>query len=443
MKTSFTVAITVALSVGSILESRADESTTFILSTFNVHCIRCHGQDGRIEGKVNLRALKSDNDLRRHVELLEDLIKVLSDRRMPPKDEPDLPAATREQMVVRLRKILGQASQAQAFNAAPMRRMNRFQYNNAVVDLLALNRDIFRLNERLIRRRHDYFRPETGKMPAEVRVSCRPLSKDIDNQRPEGFRGVAAFPQDQRAEHGFDNRGDHLTLSPLLMESFLQLSQTIVDSPDLNPAECRNWNRLFAPPGPPARDRYEAESGVVMKVVGTPRGRAGTQEMSGFGSGWSGDAQLFWVCPEKGLDLTVSFTVTESGSGLRFGFTKARDYGMFELYLDNMKVGDIVDLYDPEVLQDDHVVTGLKISSGPHTLRFRCTGKNDRSTRHFFGLDYVDVTGGTRSVKPDPAVVTARDVIRVRLAQLLRRAFRRPVDPETLDRFTMFAERQL
>ena len=33
----------------------------------------------------------------------------------------------------------------------------------------------------------------------------------------------------RRAEHGFDNRGDHLTLSPLLMESFLQLSQTIVE----------------------------------------------------------------------------------------------------------------------------------------------------------------------------------------------------------------------
>jgi len=125
--------------------------------------------------------------------------------------------------------------------------MNRFQYNNAVVDLLKLDRDIFQLNERLLRHRSDYFKPATGKMPSEVRVSSRPLSKDIDNQRPEGFRGVAAFPQDKRAEHGFDNRADHLTMSPLLMESFLQLSQTIAESPDLNPKECRSWDELFAP----------------------------------------------------------------------------------------------------------------------------------------------------------------------------------------------------
>ena len=74
--------------------------------------------------------------------------------------------------------------------------MNRFQYNNSVVDLLELDRPIFRLNERLMRRRDNYFKPETKKMPAQVRISTRPLGKDIDNQRPEGFRGVASFPQD-------------------------------------------------------------------------------------------------------------------------------------------------------------------------------------------------------------------------------------------------------
>ena len=126
--------------------------------------------------------------------------------------------------------------------------MNRFQYNNAVVDLLESDREIFRLNERLMRRREDYFKPETKKMPAQVRVSSRPLSKDIDNQRPEGFKGVASFPQDKRAEHGYDNRADHLTLSPLLMESFLKLSQTISESPDLNSKECRSWPWLFASP---------------------------------------------------------------------------------------------------------------------------------------------------------------------------------------------------
>ena len=37
-------------------------------------------------------------------------------------------------------------------------------------------------------------------------------------------------------------------MSPLLMESFLQLSQTIVESKDLNPKECRIWKSFFEMP---------------------------------------------------------------------------------------------------------------------------------------------------------------------------------------------------
>ncbi|MEO1971670.1 MAG: DUF1592 domain-containing protein, partial [Pirellulaceae bacterium] len=42
-----------------------------------------------------------------------------------------------------------------------------------------------------------------------------------------------------------------------------------------------------------------------------------------------------------------------------------------------------------------------------------------------------------------PDAVADGDAIRNRIEQLLRRAFRRPVDPETLDRFTTFAETQI
>ncbi|MCH2585881.1 MAG: DUF1592 domain-containing protein, partial [Planctomycetes bacterium] len=84
-------------------------------------------------------------------------------------------------------------------------------------------------------------------------------SKDSATQRPEGFKGVASFPQDKRAEHGFDNRADHLTLSPLLMESFLKLSQTITESPDLNAKECRSWGWLFSP----AEKKAEPDPGAA------------------------------------------------------------------------------------------------------------------------------------------------------------------------------------
>ena len=228
--------------------SLADDSLAGINSILDSHCIKCHGEGGIVKGKVNLKELRSANLLSSKPELLESLIGVIKDREMPPEDEPPLSDSERGKLLEWLEIKLSDSIKDQPFLPTSIRRMNRFQYNNSVVDLLELDRPIFRLNERLMRRRDNYFKPETKKMPAQVRISTRPLSKDIDNQRPEGFRGVASFPQDKRAEHGYDNRADHLTLSPLLMESFLNLSQTISESPDLNSKECRSWPWLFASP---------------------------------------------------------------------------------------------------------------------------------------------------------------------------------------------------
>lgn len=228
--------------------SLADDSLAGINSILDSHCIKCHGEGGKVKGKVNLKELRSANLLSSKPELLESLIGVIKDREMPPEDEPPLSDSERGKLLEWLEIKLSDSIKDQPFLPTSIRRMNRFQYNNSVVDLLELDRPIFRLNERLMRRRDNYFKPETKKMPAQVRISTRPLSKDIDNQRPEGFRGVASFPQDKRAEHGYDNQADHLTLSPLLMESFLNLSQTISESPDLNSKECRSWPWLFASP---------------------------------------------------------------------------------------------------------------------------------------------------------------------------------------------------
>ena len=446
MNSIFKVALSMAIGLSPSSSFADDSSFAELQSAFKTHCFRCHGKGSKVEAKVNLVAIKSVDRLLAQTELLEKLVSVLRDGEMPPADEPKLPTSKRKQMVAQLQTLLRESLKTQGFPSIPMRRMNRFQYNNAVVDLLGLDRDIFQLNERLLRRRDDYFRPETGKMPALVHVSSRPLSKDIDNQRPEGFRGVVSFPQDKRAEHGFDNRADHLTLSPLLMESFLKLSQTIAESPDLNPNECREWDALFSLPGQSARGplkgRFEAETRSIVKVTGKLKGRVAAQDMRGFGNKWSGNAQLLWLCPGPATELVVSFEATEAGTGLRFGLTKAPDFATFEIYLDGTKLKKNVDLYDPVVTHMTHDVAA-KINAGPHTLKFKCVGKNTKSIRHFFGLDYVEVTG--RQVKAKPNVVAKSDieVIQSRIQRLLRRAFRRPVDKETLARFTKFADEQL
>ena len=217
-----------------------------MVPAFRQHCVTCHGQHGEPSGNVNLFALRRSSDLTKNPELLRTLVMALDTGVMPPPGAPPLAGETRQQLVEELRSLLHAAASAhRALPRTPMRRMNRFQYNNAVQDLFELRVDVFALPERMLRE-YGYFQPETGKMPDEVTAGSRPLGKSqLIGKR---LAGVAPFPQDLRAEHGYDNRGDHLTLSPLLLESFLRLGLSIVESPDFNELTCGSWARLFAPP---------------------------------------------------------------------------------------------------------------------------------------------------------------------------------------------------
>jgi hypothetical protein len=210
-------------------------------------CVKCHGAKEKIKGDLNLFELKSVADFTKDPELIQTMIDVLDFEEMPPEDEEPLGSDTREAMLSHLTELFEFAMAAQPdFPTTPIRRMNRFQYNNAVEDLFALKVEVFALPERMVREHGDYFKPETGIMPDSLKAGSRPLGKSqLIGKR---LAGVAPFPQDLRAEHGFDNRGDHLSLSPLLLESFLQLSRSIVESHDFNEKNCGIWNDFFAQP---------------------------------------------------------------------------------------------------------------------------------------------------------------------------------------------------
>ena len=137
---------------------------------------------------------------------------------MPPEEEPEIDEKTRADILEGLKKTLAEAiKSSQLSSQTPIRRMNRFQYANAVKDLLKLKVEVYPLPEKMMRDRSNYFKPETGKIPSKITVSSRPLGKSgLIEPR---LSGVAPFPQDLRAEHGFDNRGDHLSLSCLLYTS--------------------------------------------------------------------------------------------------------------------------------------------------------------------------------------------------------------------------------
>lgn len=232
---------------GTGFTSAKDVFSEQIQPLLKEHCVRCHGEDGKVKGKVDLLEVSDLASLKADPDLIAEVLDAIEYEEMPPEDEPQPTTSQREELIPILRKLLHEASaDPDAIPRTPIRRMNRFQYSNAVQDLFDLNVQVFTLPEKMLREHGNYFQPATGKMPDRVKAGSRPLGKSqLIEPR---LAGVAAFPQDLRAEHGFDNRGDHLSLSPLLLESFLTLSRSIVNSPDFQKKTVGIWEQFFALP---------------------------------------------------------------------------------------------------------------------------------------------------------------------------------------------------
>jgi len=195
------------------------------------HCFRCHGAQ-KIKGKVNLEALVQYKDLLKNVELARHAAEVLNKAEMPPEDEPQPSRLERVKLATFFEGVIDEyVSNNTTLEPVVMRRLNRYEYNNAVRDLLKLRGDIYPLPERVIRS-NNYFDPAAGRMPAAVRLGNRTLGKNIVEKQI--LKGVDPFAIDLQAEHGFNNQGEQLNVPPILLESLLKLSRSIVNAPEFD-----------------------------------------------------------------------------------------------------------------------------------------------------------------------------------------------------------------
>lgn len=209
------------------------------------HCFRCHGGDAT-EGKLDVTLLKDREFLTSRIEDTRRIRDALARREMPPADEPQPTDNSRGRMLATLDAALHDYLREHHSNApVVMRRLNRYEYNNAVRDLLQLRGDVYPLPEKTIRADGRYFNPASGRLPHAVLVSNRTLGKEqIERQI---LSGVSPFAMDLPAEAGFNNRGNQLSVSPILMESFLTLGRSIVDSPEFD-GYCKITDSFFAAP---------------------------------------------------------------------------------------------------------------------------------------------------------------------------------------------------
>ncbi|MCH8043295.1 MAG: DUF1588 domain-containing protein [Planctomycetes bacterium] len=258
-----TICSLLALLLGGIAaQSRADDFDNFLRPLLVQKCTKCHGGK-KPKGEINFKRIVTAKQFFEQPELIKEMMEAVDAGDMPPEAEPQLDEKTRTQLLATLKAMLRQATAGQTERRIQIRRLNRFQYNNSLRDLFQLNRDVFELPEKLMTRRDNYLHPESGKMPGKVNVSCESLNPQA------GFRNVKAFPKDLRASHGFDNQASQLTLSPLLLDAFLRLSVSILESPDFNEQNVGIWNEFFKEPagGTDRRAEVQHRLGPFLKIA--------------------------------------------------------------------------------------------------------------------------------------------------------------------------------
>lgn len=129
------------------------------------------------------------------------------------------------------------------------------------------------------------------------------------------------------------------------------------------------------------------------KVLDYTRGIVRPQAMGSFPSHkWKDGDQFWWINARPGDKLVLALPVEKTGTyQLEVTLTKAKDYGIFQLYLDEKKVGEQVDLYDPAVIPTGPIQLGThELKKGDHTLTVEIVGANEKAIKaYMFGLDEV------------------------------------------------------
>lgn len=156
-----------------------------------------------------------------------------------------------------------------------------------------------------------------------------------------------------------------------------------------------NVGRTFQSGGTSSKTRstpgaLEGESLKVLEITG---GKTGRQGMGGFGSDWSGAAQLWWTGGKPDQKLTLAIPVKEAGKYTLYGaLTMARDYGVVSITLDGKPVASSFDGYNsPKVIHTGEKDWGThELTAGEHQLTFTLAPPNPAAVpSNMVGIDYV------------------------------------------------------
>jgi hypothetical protein len=172
-------AVLCSAGIGRANDSALTSFTRDVQPVLDQYCYDCHG-DGTKKGGVDLDDFKTDAEVRNHA-LWFRVMKNVRAGIMPPASEPRVPSEEEKTLMTWIK--------LQAFSLDPshpdpgrttLRRLNRVEYRNTVRELTGVE-----------------------------------------------FDTLKEFPADDTGQ-GFDNLGDVLTISPMLLERYLDSAQTII-----------------------------------------------------------------------------------------------------------------------------------------------------------------------------------------------------------------------
>ncbi len=164
--------------------------TERVVPILETSCIDCHAGPAA-EGSLDLEAYRSIEDVVADKRVWRNIATRVRDHQMPPDDAGGMPAADREFLLVWLDDSLPFIPCGHAHHAGPVtiRRLTRYEYSNTIRELLKL-----------------------------------------DYSFEEGF-------PDDEVGYGFDNIGDVLSVSPLLLEKYLASAEAISEAVIYDPAK--------------------------------------------------------------------------------------------------------------------------------------------------------------------------------------------------------------
>ena len=369
------ILVVLAMALG-LQNGRAAGKVSFesgIKPLLSQYCYGCHGE--KKKGGLDLRIYNDLASAKKDPQVFEKVMDHLQNHEMPPENKPQ-PSPDERDLIMNWieAEILGCDCAHPDPGRVTIRRLNRAEYNNTVRDLVGVN-----------------------------------------------FHPADDFPADD-VGYGFDNIGDVLSLSPILLEKYLNAAQKILDAAIVTAPSSGGPSARFN-----AADMDSTEKGA-------PYGDHGRMLST------EGEVFTKFQFPKDG-----EYLLRARAFGQQAGPEPAR----MEFRVDGkaIKVADVTAVENkPEVYE-----TRFSAQAGEKRVAaafindfYNPSDPNPENRDRNLIIEYVEVVGPIEPLPPprshlriftrQPTPQTTNQVAREILANFARRAYRRPVKPPEVDR---------